>query len=70
MWEGADTPKSWQKAIAIPVFKKGSMKHCKDYTGIQVCLLNNGYKTVTRTVNNKLEVQIMCQQLFYASSFD
>jgi hypothetical protein len=37
--DGEEPPESWLKAIIIPVLKKGNIKHCENYIGIN--LLNS-----------------------------
>jgi hypothetical protein len=45
-------PRSWQKTIIIPVHKKGNVKGCEKYRGINV--LNSSYKIYTDIIKNKL----------------
>jgi hypothetical protein len=40
IWNGEEPPESWQKAIIIPLQKKGNIKDCEYYRGIN--LLNSG----------------------------
>jgi len=42
LWHREEPPESWQKAIIIPDHKKGNIKDCENYTGIN--FLNSGYK--------------------------
>jgi hypothetical protein len=42
IWQG-DTPlESWQRALIVPLHKKGDIKKCENYRGIT--LLNPAYK--------------------------
>jgi hypothetical protein len=42
---------SWQKAIIIAVHKKGNIKVCENYSGIN--LVNSGDKLYANVFNNK-----------------
>jgi hypothetical protein len=52
IWDREKSPESWLKAIIIPIHKKGNIKHCKNYRGIN--LLNSDYKIYTNIITNKL----------------
>jgi hypothetical protein len=42
IWQGKIPPESWQKALIVPLHKKGDIKKCENYRGIS--LLNSGKK--------------------------
>jgi len=50
-WNG-EPPESCLKAIILPVHKKGNIKCCENYTGINS--LNSGCKIYTNIIKNKL----------------
>jgi hypothetical protein len=52
IWQGKTLPESWQKAIILPLHKKGDIKKCEHYRGIS--LLNSGYKMYVNIIKNKL----------------
>jgi hypothetical protein len=52
IWQGKIPPESWQKAIIVPLHKKGDIKKCENYRGIS--LLNSGYKIYAHIIKNKL----------------
>jgi hypothetical protein len=53
IWKGETPPQSWQKAVVIPIFKKGDMKECHNYQGIS--LLDAGYKIYSSIIKMKLQ---------------
>jgi sorting nexin-29 len=52
IWQVKIPPESWQKAIIVPLHKKGDIKKCENYRGIS--LLNSGYKIYANIIKNKL----------------
>ena len=52
IWNGQLPPKSCDKVIVIPIYKKGDKKNCDNYWGIS--LFNSGYKLYTNIIKNKL----------------
>jgi GTP-dependent phosphoenolpyruvate carboxykinase len=52
IWHGKTPPESWQKAITVPLHKKGDIKKCKNYR--EISLLNSGYKIYANIIKEKL----------------
>jgi hypothetical protein len=52
VWYEGTIPENWQKAIVIPIHKKGDVKNQENYRGNS--LLNSGYKIYASIITSKL----------------
>jgi hypothetical protein len=52
IWNNSIPPKSWQKAVVVPLHNKGDIKNHENYR--EISLLNTGYKIYTSITKNKL----------------
>jgi hypothetical protein len=54
--QGLNPPECWQRAIVIPIYKKGDKKKCDNYRGISI--LNSGHKLYTSIIKTR-EVKVL-----------
>ncbi|NSM56166.1 RNA-directed DNA polymerase [Wolbachia endosymbiont of Atemnus politus] len=52
IWNEGICPQDWNRALIIPIHKRGPKSDCNNYRGIS--LLNTGYKIYAKILNNKL----------------
>jgi hypothetical protein len=53
IWNEEKLPEEWNKAIVIPLYKKGDKMSCNNYRGIS--LLNTAYKVFSKVLLGRLE---------------